>query len=100
MPLTIPSVPVSGTLNNGVQLNVLLVATLLAASNSNRKKLIIQNVGIASIRIGTSGVTATTGMRLTPDSTVVFATPNIPTNDIWAVSEIPVGSAVLVQEVV
>lgn len=43
------------------QVTVATTATLLAAANPNRKFIEINNVGAASVFIGGSGVTTTTG---------------------------------------
>lgn len=89
-----------GTLNNGTETAVAGVAVQVAAANTNRKKLIIQNVGVGNIRFGTAGVTATSGTRLTPGGHAIFDMPHCPTNAIFAIREGLISSIVLVQQVV
>jgi hypothetical protein len=90
----------SGTLNNGLQVTVTGSATSLVAANANRRKLIIQNIGLNPARIGTTGVTATTGMTLPAGGTVIFDMPSCPTNDIFAIRDGLVNTTILVQEIV
>lgn len=54
---------VGATLNTA-QVSVANVATLILASNANRKKLLLVNNGSTSVYIGNSGVTTTTGQLL------------------------------------
>lgn len=91
---------IGGTLNNGVQTSVSSVAIQIVEANVNRKKLIIQNVGNANIRVGTTGVSATTGIRLSPNGVAIFDMPDCPTNAIFAIREGLFNSTVLVQQVV
>jgi hypothetical protein len=88
-----------GTLNNGTETAVSTLAVQVIAANANRKKLIIQNTGSANVRIGTTGLTATTGVRLTAGVVITFTTPYCPINAIFAIRE-TLDSIVLVQEVV
>lgn len=90
----------TGTLNNGAQTTVAGVAVQVAAANSDRKKIIVQNVGAASIRLGVAGVTATTGMRLAPSQSVVFEMPWCPVQALFAIREGAVSSIALAQEIV
>lgn len=47
----------------------------LAAANSNRKKIILQNVGAANVRVGdASNVAAGRGIRLTPGASMTLDT--------------------------
>ncbi len=89
----------SGTLGNGAQTVVGAAAVQVLAANSNRKKLIVQNVGIANVRVGVSGVTNTTGMRLVSSGTVILEMPHCPTQAIFAIREGAVSSTVFAQEV-
>lgn len=90
----------TGTLNNGAETAVAAVAIQVLAANANRNKMIIQNTGAASVRVGATGVTATTGMRLAAGTTLVMDNPECPTNAIFAIREGAVSSIVLAQEVV
>ena len=89
----------TGTLANGVQTTVSSVAVQILAANASRKKLIIQNVGIMPMRVGVSGVTATTGMRLSSDGSVLFEMPHCPTQAIFAIRDGAVDTTALAQEV-
>lgn len=89
-----------GTLNNGAETAVAGTAVSVLAANANRKKLIVQNTGIANVRLGTTGVTATTGVRLAAGTTTIMDMPHCPTNAIFAIREGAVSSTVLAQEVV
>lgn len=75
------------------------VAVLVLAANPNRKKLIIQNTGLANVRIGTATVTATTGTRLIPNGSMLIESPDVPINAIWAIRETGVDTIVLSQEI-
>lgn len=87
----------TATLNNGSEATITVAAQVLAA-NVNRKAAVIQNTGTVNVRIGATGVTATTGLRLTPGASVTFEQPNVPTNAIFAVSE-GAATTVLAQEI-
>lgn len=87
-----------GTLANGAETSVTTTATQVVAANAARKKLIVQNNGSGPVRVGTTGVTATTGLRLAAAGVLVFDMPNCPTNAIYAISETG-SNAVLAQEV-
>lgn len=89
----------TGTLNNGVQTIVAAVAVSVLAANPNRKKVIIQNVGNSSVRVGSAGVTASTGVRLLKDGHLLLEMPNCPINEIFAIRE-TANSVVLAQEIV
>lgn len=87
-----------GTLANGAETAVSSSAVSVLAANANRKKLIVQNTGVNTVRIGTTGVTATTGFRLTAGATMVFDMPHCPTNAVFAIRE-SADSTVMAQEV-
>lgn len=87
-----------GTLFNGVETAVSSTAVSVVAANPVRKKLIIQNTGANTVRIGVSGVTATTGFRITPGGSFVFDMPHCPTSQIFAIRE-TADSTVFAQEV-
>lgn len=91
---------VAGTLDNGAETAVAGSAVQVLAANSNRRKLIIQNTGSANVRVGTTGVTTTTGFRLTVGATILFDSPECPTNAIFSIREGAVSSTVFAQEVV
>lgn len=88
----------TGTWANGVETAVAGTAVQIQAVNASRKKLIIQNVGVANARIGISGVTATTGTRLVPGGVMILETPFIETNAIFAIREGGASTTILTQE--
>ena len=89
----------AGALGNGAETAVSSTAVEVLAAAATRKKAIIQNTGVAAVRIGASGVTSTTGLRLAAGDTVVFQMPDCPTNAIFAIRETANDSIVLAQEV-
>jgi hypothetical protein len=97
-PLTVRDAT-SGTLNNGQQTPVSSSAVSILASNANRKAAIIQNVGEGDVRIGTSGVSATTGIRLTAGSTLIFESPYIVTSQLFAIRDGLLDSTVFAAEI-
>lgn len=89
----------TGTLANGAQTAVAAAAVQILAADVNRKAALIQNVGIASIRVGVTGVTATTGFRLVPGQIVVLEMPYVPTQAIFAIREGAVSSIAFAMEI-
>lgn len=89
----------TATLNNGAETAVAGVAVQVLAANASRKSALIQNTGTANVRVGTTGVAATTGFRLTPDSILTMQPPFDPTNAIFAIREGGVDSIVFALEV-
>lgn len=87
-----------GNLNNGTETAVSSTAVSVLAYNNVRKKLIVQNTGSNTVRIGVAGVTATTGFRLTPGGSLVLEKPHCPINQIFAIRE-SADSTVFAQEV-
>lgn len=87
-----------GTLANGAETAVSSVAVSVLAANTARKKLILQNTGANNVRIGVSGVTATTGLRLSSGASIIFDMPHCPTTQIFAIRE-AADSTILAQEV-
>lgn len=88
-----------GTLNAGAQTTVSSTAVSVLAANPARRSCFIQNVGANNIRVGDSTVTATTGLRVTAGSTLIFEMPDCPSNAIYAIREGGSDSTVLAQEV-
>lgn len=89
----------SGTLANGAETAVTTSATSVLASNANRKGAIIQNVGTGIVRVGVTGVTATTGIRLLPGGHLRLTSPYCPDEAIFAICEAATPtSTVLAQE--
>lgn len=97
--LTVNASPTTvGTWANGVETVVAAVAISVLAANANRKRAIIQNTGIGNVRVGVTGVTNTTGTRLTPGGSLVLEMPYCETNAIFAIREGAVSSTILAQE--
>jgi len=63
------------------------VAVIVIAANPTRKKAIVQNVGTVNLRVGDLNITATRGIRLTPNSVLVYDQPFCPLGDIFCISE-------------
>jgi len=88
----------TGTLANGVETPVGAVAIQILPANPLRKVAFIQNTGSTNIRVGVAGVTATTGLRLTPGGVITYD-QYCPTNAIFAIREDGSDSIVFAQEV-
>lgn len=88
------------TLKNGVETPVSSTSVQVLAANPNRKAAIIQCTGAGNARVGASGVTATTGMRVKPDGHVILRTPFCPTNAVFAIREGATDTIVLAMELV
>lgn len=88
-----------GTITNGAETAVSSTAVQILASNASRKKYLIQNTGTANIRVGTTGVTATTGARIVPNGSLLFEMPNCPTQAIFAIREGTVDSIAFAEEI-
>lgn len=97
--LVVRPVHSAGTLSNGVQTNVSSAAVQVLAANAVRKKLILQNTGSSRCRIGTTGLTAGTGVRLEAGEALIFDRPDVPTNAIFAIRDASTDTTVLAQEV-
>lgn len=89
----------TSTLSAGLETAVSLLPISVAAANPNRKKLIVQNTGLANVRIGDSFISAITGIQLIPHGSMIFDMPDCPTNAIFAIREGLIDSVVLTQEV-
>ncbi len=76
-----------GTATNGTETVVTNVATQILAANANRKYAMIQNSGgDSNIRIGFSGISATTGIiELKKEQFFIFTGPFVPTVAIFAI---------------
>jgi hypothetical protein len=72
-------------LKNGVQTAVGVSAVPLIAANDERTGLFIQNLGPGHVRVGTIGVTTTTGLQVRAWQTLEF--DRVPLNAIYAVAE-------------
>lgn len=96
LPVTYPT----GTLSNGAQTAVAAAAVQVLAANTNRKAALIQNVGLANVRVGVSGVATTTGFRLVPGQIVILEMPFVPTQAVFAIREGAISSTVLAMEIV
>lgn len=92
------SIRATGTWSNGTETLVGAVAVQIQAANPNRKRLIIQNLGNGAARIGITGVTATTGVRLNGGGILILEPPYQETNAIYAIREGAVNTTILTQE--
>lgn len=94
------AVGVAGTATNGVQISTAGAAAVsILAANGSRKGAIVKNIGVASCRIGVSGVTATTGIaQLAPGDTLTLNMPFCPDEQLFMIREGAVNSTVLVSE--
>lgn len=98
--LAVRAIDAGGALQNGAQTAVSSSAVQVLAANASRRKAVIQNVGLNPVRIGTTGVTATSGLRLAAGDVITFRNPDCPTNAIFAIRDGLLDSTVLAQEVV
>lgn len=97
--ISVREVPTAGTMPNGTQTAVSTSAVQILAANTSRKSAIIQNVGAAAVRIGLTGVTATTGwVSIAAGGFFVLQQPYCPTAAIFAIRE-TADSTVLVSEI-
>lgn len=90
--------PIAGTWANGAQTAVAGSAVQILAANANRKKAIIQNLGVANMIVGITGVTATTGTRVAPGATLILEMPYCETNAIFAIREGAISTTAFAQE--
>jgi hypothetical protein len=87
----------SADLENGAETAVAGTAVEIAAASATRKVLIVQNVGAANMRVGTTGVAATTGVRLVPGGHIIFSSPTA-ANAVFAIREGATSTTALAQE--
>lgn len=88
-----------GWLHNGSETSVSSSAVEVLAGNRERKKLVVQNTGADSCRIGSSGVGATSGFRLPAGERVTFDAPFCPVSAIYAIRDGSSDTTVLAMEV-
>lgn len=87
-----------GTLANGAEVTVGAAATQILAASSTAKLVILQNTSANNVRVGVSGVTATTGFRLAAGVMVIFTPDMIPTTAaLYAIREGSSDGTVLAQ---
>lgn len=89
----------TATLSNGAETAVAGSAVSVLAANASRKTAIIQNTGLANVRVGVTGVAATTGVRVAPGDMVIFDMPYCPTAAIFAIREGATSSTVFAMEI-
>lgn len=87
-----------GSLANGAETTVDGTARELIAANGARKAVLVQNTGVANMRVGITGVTATTGFRVVPNGHIIFVAPTC-TNAVFAIREGAVSTVGFAQEV-
>lgn len=88
----------SGSLKNGAETAVSSAAVQVLAANSARKRAVIQNTGNANVRVGITGVTAATGVRVVPNGLVILENPNCEKNAVYAIREGAADSIVFATE--
>lgn len=81
----------------GVQTTVSSSAVQIIAADSTRVGLIVQNVGSVACRVGPSGVTATTGVKVDAGQTLALDGPSTPTNAVYAIRDGASDTTVLTQ---
>lgn len=94
-PISTTNTQVLGSLSNGTETTVAGSAVQIIAVNASRKYVIIQNTGNANIRVGITGVTTTTGLRIVPNGSEVLAVGNA----IFAIREGAISSTAFTQEI-
>lgn len=87
------------SLNAGAQTAVSSSAVQVIAAGTTRRLLILQNVGAGACRIGPSGVTATTGVKLSAGAEIIFDGSAVPTNAVYAIRDGATDTTVLAQDV-
>lgn len=88
------------SITNGVETAVSSTAVQIVASGVGRKGLMIQNNGTGDVRIGATGVTATTGIKLIPGDSIILTGGATPVNAVFAIRSAAVDSIVLAQELI
>lgn len=88
------------SITNGAETAVSSVAVQIVASGVGRKGLFIQNNGTGDVRIGATGVTATTGIKLIPGDSIILTGGATPVNAVFAIRSAAVDSIVLAQELI
>jgi hypothetical protein len=86
-PVDVVEAPTSAALQPGAETPVSAAAVLVLAANPARKAAVIQNTGSQNVRVGVAGVTATTGIRLIPNASVIFSMPFCYLGDVFAIRE-------------
>jgi hypothetical protein len=86
--------------DNGGDVVVGAIAVPVLAANPVRKAAVIQNIGLANIRIGVAGVTSSSGLRLMPGEAFEVNMPFAVPDAIWAIREGGADSAVAVVEAI
>lgn len=84
--VVVRSIP--GTLRPGATTAVGAAATLVLQENPARTAALIQCIGPGNIVVGVRGITATTGLLLTPGEAMELGNPNCPLEAIWAIRSV------------
>lgn len=96
--LPVQIVPAVLTWQNGTQTVIGSSAVQIIAANSGRKGIIVQNTGSANIRIGLTGVTASTGFQLFPGGSIAFSGDLVITAAVFGIREGSIDSTAYVSE--
>lgn len=62
----------AGTVTNATETSVSSSAVSVASADSTRVRLFVQNTGFANVTLGMTGVTATTGIQMTPGTLITL----------------------------
>jgi len=99
--IAVREVPTDGTWADGAQTTVGGTAVQVLAANANRKSAVIQNVGDEAVRLGPTGVTATSGwVSLAAGAIFVLSQPYCPSVAVFAIREGGADGTVLASEIV
>lgn len=72
---------------NRAAVTVSTVAVEIVPANAKRRYLAICQTSANAVRVGAAGVTATTGIKLAQNGTLVFDGANVPTDAIYAIRD-------------
>lgn len=75
------------TLVNVAQVAIGAAEAQIVGANASRKSLLICNTGTAAIRVGVTGVTATSGAQIPAGGSIRFNMPNVTTQAIFGIRE-------------
>lgn len=90
----------TAALSNGAETTVAGTAIQVLAQNLSRKWCVVQNTGAANVRVGVSGVAATTGIQVVPGGMLVFEAPFVHQGAVFAIREGGTSSTVFTAEAV
>lgn len=77
----------TGTLVDGADTTVGSAVVEVVVATQKRRAVVIQNIGSEPCRVGSAGVSATSGLRLPAGASVTFRAPFVTQDAIYAVRE-------------